>query len=154
MNGRPPALLEPLAVWDGGWQELVTVPNPAAGGGYTYTVEGQYTSRPLAVHFRVVTDGTAGNRTITLKYQDDAGIPFLSMGAPVTIPASSTYDVSFWRLLGQPDWPIVTTIVAPLADVFLFPGWQLALGIDTVKATDQLSRIRILWERYSTDGPR
>jgi hypothetical protein len=154
VDGPPASLLEPLAVWQGGFQELIQVANPAAGAGFTQVIDGRYTTRPLAVHFRLVTDANVANRGVELQYQDDQGVPFLSMGAPVTIPASQTYDLSFWRLLGQPDWPIVTTIVAPLADVFLAPAYRIVLTINGVQATDQVSRIRILWERYATDGPR
>lgn len=135
-------------------RELVTIDNPAAGGGLTRVIEAGYTVRPLALHFRIVTDGNAGNRTVYVQFQDDGGVAFASMLAPVNVAASTTVDFSFWRGLGQADWIGTTPILVPLMEAFLPPAYKIVVSIDTVKAGDQLSRIRLLQEKYPTDGPR
>lgn len=134
-------------------RELVPIDNPAAGGGFTRTIDGRYTVRPLALHFRLVTDANAGNRTVFVQYTDTNGVAFASMLAPVNVAASTTIDFSFWRGLGQPDWIGTTPIVVPLLDAFLLPSWAIVVSIDTVKAGDQISRVRLYQEEFPTDGP-
>lgn len=134
-------------------RELVTIANPSAGAGFTRTLDGRYTVRPLALHFRIVTDANVANRTVYVQYRDAEGVAFASMLAPLNITASTTVDFSFWRGLGQPDWIGTTPIVVPLADLLLLPGYQIVVTVDTVQAGDQLSRIRLLQESFPTDGP-
>ena len=153
MQTRPDALLEPLAVWGGGFQELVPGTSPAAGADFTQLIDGRYTTRPLSVFARLVTDGNAANRELVLEYRNDQNVRFAVAGAPVTVAASTTTDYYFGTHLGQPDWPADSTILVPLAPVFLRAGWNLRLHVVSAQAGDQLSRISILWERYSTDGP-
>lgn len=147
-----PTLTEPVSV-SRALRELIPIDNPAAGAGLTRTIDGRYTVRPLALHFRIVTSADVANRTVYVQYRDTNGVAFVSMLAPVNVTASTTVDFSFWRGLGQPDWIGTTPILVPLMDGLLLPSYQIAIVIDTVQATDQLSRIRLYQEEFPTDGP-
>lgn len=144
------ALVDALGVARG-QRELLPLDTPSAGGGFTRTIDGRYIVRPLALHFRIVTDATVANRTVYVQYRDTNGVAFASMLAPVNVTASTTVDFAFWRGLGQADWIGTTPVTVPLMEAFLLPSWQLAVAIDGVQAGDQLSRIRLYQEEFPTD---
>lgn len=148
-----PALTDPASV-SRAERDLVTIANPSAGAGLTFTVPAGYTLRPLAFHFRIVTDANVANRTVYVQFRDDGGVAFATMLAPVNVQAATTVDFSFWRGLGQADWIGTTPITVPLFEAFLPPAYTIVTTIDTVQAGDQLSRFRLYTEKWPTDGPR
>lgn len=121
---------------------------PAAGADFTAAVDSAYPARLIAVFCRLVTDGNAANREVVVEYRDAGGNRFAVAGAPVVVTASTTTDYSFQHGLGQPDWPIDSTIIVPLQPFLLVGSWSFRVHVVNVQATDQLSRIRYVWQQY------
>ncbi len=122
--------------------------SPAAGADFTQAIDSAYPARLLAVFCRLVADGSAANREVVVEYRDAGGSRFYVAGAPVVATASTTTDYNFQIGLGQPDWPIDSTILVPLQPLLLLGSWSFRVHIVNVQATDQLSRIRFVWQQY------
>jgi hypothetical protein len=137
-----------------GLPELLKAESPAAGANFQYNVEGGFYERVLAISVRLVTSADAADRTLYVEYRDDADVRTGISGAPVTQSASTTTDYFFSAFLGQPDWAVAATVLVPLAPLLLLPTHDWRLVVDTIQATDALSRIRVWRERfYTTDTP-
>ena len=137
-----------------GLPERVFGTSPAAGTDFTQAVDARYFVRLMSVFCRLVTDATVASREVVLEYRDQAANRYDLMGAPVTVSATSTNDYCFSSFQGQADWPEDSSILVPLHPVILLPSDDFRLHIVNVQATDQLSRIRFVWERfYSQDQP-
>lgn len=127
--------------------------SPAAGATFTHTVDGRYYERLVTVFARLVTDANAGDRTVYLEWRNDADARYAMAGAPVTQPASTTTDYAFQPWLGQPDWSVDGTVLVPLPQLLVPPTWDWRLNVADIEATDQLSQVRFLVERFFTGVP-
>lgn len=70
--------------------QLVRVPPPAAGSGYTYPITGTWWERILAVTVTLATASAAGQRALNIQYTDGDGIVFDSCPLVPMIGPSST----------------------------------------------------------------
>lgn len=127
--------------------------SPAAGAEFSTTIDGRYFVRLITVFCRLVTDANVADRQVSLQYLDEAGNPFAIMGAPVTQAAATTTDYAWQAWLGQPDWPVSGTVLIPLAQVILQPPYSWKIDVDNVQATDALTRVRYLSDRFYTGAP-
>jgi hypothetical protein len=131
-----------------GLPSLEHAASPAAGADFTKSIDSAYPTRLLTVFCRLVTDANVANREVVVEYRDIDGNRFYPAGAPVVVTASTTTDYSFQAGLGQPDWPIDSTILVPLQPFLLVGSWSFRLHVVNVQVTDQLSRIRWVQEQY------
>jgi len=134
------------------FSEVVPVANPAAGGGFTYTVGGSYWERLAALSFTIVTDSNAANRQVLVAFQDGSGANIASTASGGTQAASLTRLYSFVPNQGTAPALIGTTFLAPLPVLFLQPGFKVVVSIVSVQAGDQVSAIRVYREAFDT-GP-
>jgi len=126
--------------------------SPAAGANFTEAVPGHYAIRLVTVFFRLVTDANVARRTAMVEYLDPEGNRCLVAGAPVTQAATSTNDYAFQAFVGQSDWAVASTVLVTLPPLLLLPTFSWKITVDTIQAGDQLSRIRYVRERFSTDA--
>lgn len=150
----PPYLVEPYKRTHAGFREHVLGTAPAAGADFTLPMEGRYVTRLLALRVRLVTDANVANREVVLEYLTGDALRFALMGAPVVVTAGDTVDYVFQAGQGQAEWPCDDSIIVPLVPVFLVPTEAIKLHVVNVQVGDQLSGIRILWERWPTDDAR
>jgi hypothetical protein len=138
-----------------GIPEYVLGDSPAAGANFVQTIEGSFYQRLVSVHVRLVTDGNVAARNVAVEYRDAAGNRFALSSGPVTQSASSTNDWTFDVFQSQAEWPVATTyIISPLKPLLLLPTMDWRIVVDNIQATDQLSRIRFIRERfYTTSQP-
>lgn len=125
---------------------------PAAGANYTLAVPGQWEMRVLSVLFTFVADANAANRVVTLDHVSPDGKVFASSGASAVITATTTQ-----AYIGQIDrtnseWNANTPIWFPIADFWVKPAYSARITVANIQATDQLSAIRLIVERFET-GP-
>lgn len=125
-----------------GLPELVKATSPAAGANFTATARAGYMERIIAVSFRLTPDANAANRTAYVESRDETGVRTMMAGANVTVAASTTTDFFFSWALGQPDWLIASTVVAPLTPLLLLPEHDWRIVIDSIQAGDTITRIR------------
>lgn len=136
--------------WGRAWPQRTLVPDPLAGLGFTYTIEGNYAQRPIAVTFRLVTDANAANRAARISYQDAGGNEYaFAIGAAVQT-AGLTWRWCF-TINGQDQAPAnALAVTGRLPSLFMQPGDQLKLVIPTAQVADQVSRAIVTAEMFST----
>lgn len=135
-----------------GYQELLRGDTPAAGASYRYRVPGNLVLYPLSVMCRLATSAAVGERTLTLEYQDDASVRYLSAGAPVTLAAGQVQGFCWHPKAGGVAWPVEDVAIAPLPSQFLYPSSQLVIKLGSGDVADQLDLIRVNCFRFPTDG--
>jgi hypothetical protein len=129
--------------------EVVAPDKPAAGGGFTYTVQ-SYWEVSDSLAFRLVTDGNAANRQVTVNVNDGGGVLLASFSAAAVQIASLTRDYVFLPNLNAPSGPTVGIYYNPWYQGLLQPGFNITCVIGAVQAGDQISRIRLNQERFVT----
>lgn len=121
---------------------------PAAGQNFVRTVDDGHWWRLTSLFVRLVNDANAANRQVQLQYRDQEDNIYYISTPPVTWPASETHDHSFSAWTGQADWTSTLPTVVPLAPLLLQPGHDFAIVVSNIQATDALSRIRFVVEKF------
>lgn len=136
-----------------GFDEIVKGATPAAGANFVYRITGQYSSRLLSIVFTFVADANAANRAITVDYCDPDAAVWASNGFGAVVTASTTQVFSGLIDRGVAEWASGTSVFFPLTDLFIDPGNSIRINVGSKQATDQLSAIMMVIERFPT-GPR
>jgi hypothetical protein len=132
-----------------GDQDFVIPVTPAAGANASFTSAGQDWLRLVSCIATLTTDANAADRFVSLDYIDGRGTKYLRNAAPVFITASTTGQVFQWdRHRTVSEWNTDTMVFAPLASLWLPPGWTIQVTVDSKQAGDQLSAIGFLVERF------
>lgn len=137
-----------------GLPEFTRPDSPAVATAFSASVDGHDYLRLISVFCRLVTDANAANREVVLEYQDAAANRYAVHGSAVTQAASLTRDYYFGALV-----PSVVTLVdgshvIPLSPHLLPPTHKWLISVVNVQAGDQLSRVRVVQERfYTTNQP-
>lgn len=153
MSGIPPALIDAPPLHRFGFPELVEGTTPAATTDYTAELKGNYRYRLLSVFCRIVTTSDVADRNVVVEYRDGGNNRFMLSGAPVAIEASTTIDLAFDVWQSQAEWPVDGTILVPLKPLILPPTFDFRIHVENIQTGDALSRIRYVWELFSTDSP-
>lgn len=133
-----------------GLPEYMQAASPAAGAEFVQAIAGPFHTRLLTLFCRLVTSADVANRTLRLEYRDAEGNVFAVCGNPVTYPASSTEDYAFSAFQPRGEWEVAATNLVPLAPLLLPPTFAFAIAVDSIDNTDQISRVRFVWERFYT----
>lgn len=131
--------------------EVVPVTKPAVGAGFVYTVS-RYWEISDSLSFRLVTDGNAANRQVTVNVNDGGGVLLASFAAAAVQAASLTRDYVFLPNYSAPSGPVGGVYNTPWYQGLLQPSFNITLVIGAVQAGDQVSNIRLSQERFVT-GP-
>jgi hypothetical protein len=134
--------------------EYVTVATPAAATAASYTVPGSFACRVIGARLSITTDANAANRFVSLDYIDSRGVTRLQNGAGLVVTANTTAQVFNWdcnRTVAE--WATNTPVFAPLAPLFLYPGWSVKFNYTNPQAADAISSLSLWVEQFQT-GPR
>lgn len=134
-----------------GWQERVRLPQPAAGGGFTYTVDGRYYERVLSIRFTFDTSAVANTRYGFVGVYDADGSLVAEVQAIATMPEGAEARVNL--MVGC---PVVSMgnggdSEGFLPDLLLPPGWSWRARVTAEDAADQFSGVVVLVQRFPTD---
>jgi len=151
MHALPAPVLDAPPLRRYGLPEEVNGAEPAAGAHFVQEMDSLYFARLVSVFCRLVTDATAANRTVLVEYRDAADRRYALAGAPVTYPASTTIDWAFNAFQPRAEWEVDSTVLVPLPPMLLLPTFDFHVFVDNIQVTDQLSLVRFVWERFSTD---
>ena len=122
--------------------------NPAPGAHFVQAADRGLSLRLVSLFVRLVTDANAGDRTLRLEYRDAEGNVYDVAGNPVTYPASSTEDYSFSAYQPRGEWEVAATNLVPLHPILLPPTHDFRVFVSGIQATDQLSRVGYVVERF------
>lgn len=135
-----------------GWQEPVYIANPAAGNGFTYTADGRYYERVLAVTFNLVTDAVVANRFAELFLQDTNGNDITSVPCGGTVVASSTLNVFLTYDGPSYSGGVTGGTFGKMPNLLIPPGWKWVLTVFGMDAGDTVNSIVVLTQRFPTDA--
>lgn len=124
--------------------------SPAAGSNYSLTVSGAYAERFSVCKFTLTTSATVANRIVTVDYIYP-GTGTIAEAGPTVIQTASSTGVYNGRIgFGPSDWNTGTAAFFGLPDIILLPGMQLQINVANIDATDALSSIFFVRERFQT----
>jgi hypothetical protein len=134
-------------LWDGPKAHrpvnVISLPQPAAGGGFTFHPAGAVVTEIVAVTFRLVTAVAVANRIPFVEWRTSDGIPFAISGAPFAQAASLTTDYSFAVDSAQFGAAGAARVGGPLPRLLLDNTTTVVLGVTAVAAADQVSRVAL-----------
>lgn len=135
-----------------GWQERVRLPNPAAGGGFTYTVDGRYYERVLAIRFTFDTSAVVNTRYGFVGVYDADGNIVTEVQAIATMAASAEARVNL--TVGCPVISMNNSGDSEgfLPDLLIPPGWSWRARITAEDVADQFSGVVVLVQRFPSDA--
>lgn len=137
-----------------GWQEIVPIPNPAAGAPAIYKNPGEYYSRLISAVFRLACSGVAGNRAPRIQWEDgNGGIYALALNIS-NLTATQAGVFSGFAAVGSNGGTASNGYIFGIPDVFLEPGHLLRITAPTFDAGDQLSLIFLVFDRFPTEHVR
>ncbi len=151
--GYAEPILEPYSR-EGGFQDTIPLTAPAAGADASVTIDGTYLVRPLSVVGRLVTSAVAGNRFLEVHYEDGNGQVIAADGIPVAIAASQTVVFGFNLGRTQGQYVAGASAFGPLPPAALEPGRKLVVHLIGADAADQLDRLFLTADRFSTQRQR
>jgi hypothetical protein len=122
---------------------VISLPQPAAGGGFTFHPAGAVVTEILAVTFRLVTAVAVANRIPFVEWRTSDGIPFAIAGAPFAQAASLTSDYSFSVGAMQFGASGAARVGGPLPRLLLDNTVTVVVGVTAVAAADQVSRVAL-----------
>lgn len=134
-----------------GWQTPVYVPDPPAGASWSYTVDGRYFERIVALYFVFNASGAVANRLITLQITDTNGavIAEVECGGLVTagvfFAATLTHDAPGF------DTGAAGHTFGYVPGFLLPPGWKLAAAVAGMDAGDAFADVVLVVQRFPGD---
>ena len=135
-----------------GWQEPVYLPNPPAGQGWSYPVDGRYFERLLSARWIFTTDAVVANRSVRLSLMDANGT--IAAEVPATGVVTAGTVLACEMTTGGPGYAVTTAGVAAgfIPDLLVPPGWTwMARGI-TLDPGDTLTSVTLLVQRFPNDA--
>lgn len=143
-------LLQPFA-HGLGYQDIVPVTTPAAGANASFTVEGRNWVRVLAARANLTTDANVANRFVSLDYITARGTTYARNAAGLVVTASTTNQKFEWNAQRtDAQWAANTPVLLPVFPIFLAPGTVVQFTVDSIQATDALTLLTLLIERFDT----
>lgn len=132
------------------FSQVLTVPAPAAGSGFTYTNDGFYWELVDLVSFQLVSNGNAANRQVLLTIADGSGVALASLPAASVQIASKTYQYTWSTEFSSFNTVVSNAITGPLPSIFLQPTYSVAVTVGALDAGDQISNVRLYAQRFVT----
>jgi hypothetical protein len=135
-----------------GWQERVLIPPPPAGQAFTYTGDGRYFERIIAVTFTLVTSVVVANRLAQMVLQNTDGVVITAAPGGGAVVASSTLNVFLTNDAPAYSGGISGATFGKIPDILIPPGWKWVCQVSGIDVADQLSNIVVLVQRFPNDA--
>jgi hypothetical protein len=138
-----------------GYTDFFTPASPAAGANFSIQV-GDFSVtwlRIVAVKATLATDANAANRLFSLDFKSGRAGTMIRNAATVLITANTSATVFQWdRAHAVSEWQTGTPVFVPLVDIVLSQGWTIQLTVDNIQATDAITAISFVVEKYYPDS--
>lgn len=134
-----------------GWQEVLYVPNPAAGQSWAHKCDGRFYERVVAIAFTFSASAVVANRFLQMYLFDQNGRVITSVPCAATVVANTT--IESYLQLNAPSYANSPSGGAPgfMPDIMMHPDWQWSCTAFGEDAGDQFSQIVLLVQRYPND---
>ena len=131
------------------YSQVVLVPSPAAGAGFTFTPSGRNFNRIRTVCFQVVTSSAVASRIVYLDVIDGGGSRLGRFSSGFTQTASLTTIYTFGLGMNVYGADAAASLGAPLAPLWLELGGRVTVGITAVDSSDQVSDVIVTLDQIS-----
>jgi hypothetical protein len=101
-----------------------------------------------AVSFELDCAAGGAARTPRLSWLADEAVPFAQALAPFTVAATIHSQITFAADVQQAGAANGPTIIAPMPELTLLPGWELKLDVVAGAAGDTVKNVRVYLQRY------
>lgn len=129
--------------------DYLTGASPSAGSNFTLGLDSRWSWRFVQVRFLFTADANVANRYVHVDFTDPGGVAWVANGAGVVVTASTTnQEFQFQAHRTIAEWATGTPVLAPLADTFVIPGWQLRIVADNIQAGDTITGVRMYVEKF------
>lgn len=138
-----------------GYTDFVTPASPAAGANYSFPVGNLNADwvRIVAAKATLTTDSNVASRLFSLDYIVRGSTTVVRNAATVLITASTSATVFQWDAAhAVSEWQTGTPVFAPLVPVVLTPGYTVQLTVDNIQATDTITAISFVLEKFYADS--
>lgn len=125
----------------GAWRPLNIVA-PAAGGVFTFTVEGGILAKVLTAFCTFTTSAAVANRVPGITIQDPDGFTVYGDAGGAVVAASTAARFAFGTAVPQGVSAQGNRLTAPLPDLFLPAGYRIVADVAAIDAADQFSVVR------------
>lgn len=143
-------LLQPFS-FGVGYQDFVQIANPGNGLNASFTVEGRNFVRVIGARATLTTDANVANRFLSLDYINARVTTFLRNAAGLVVTASTTNQAFEWNAQRtDAQWAANTPVLLGVYPCFLAPGTVVQFTVDNKQATDTLTNVSLLIERFDT----
>jgi hypothetical protein len=129
--------------------QVVAVPIPAAGAGFTFKPSGTNYNRLHAVTFSLTTSATVADRCVLLAIKHGDGGVVAAIPSPALQTAASTDSYTFARGLYPYSVNSASAVVAPLPDLWLRLGDSIVVTVSNIDAGDTITNIRVVLDQVS-----
>lgn len=130
------------------------IPSPAVATDLTITVPGSGGIWELiGVRARLVTDGNAANRFVSVIVTDASAIEVYRVGYETAFVASTTYFVSLSPTVGSANGGVTNTkaVTLPIPAGPYLPNSTITTSTASVQVGDQWSQVAVWWRGYFPD---
>ena len=134
-----------------GWQDRVILPAPAAGAQWSYTVDGRYWERLVAVKFVFTTSAVVANRFPVLALEDANNTVITAVPGGNSVAASST--LTTYLVNDGPAYAggSVGNTYGFLPDILVPPGYSWVSQTAAMDVGDAYSGIVLTVHRFPND---
>lgn len=123
-----------------GKQVIFTLPRPAAGADFVFTLDSDKHLYVLAVTGQLVTSAAIANRTVHFQFRDNAGNTLLDSPATQAQAAGATQRYNGFPAVSGSSFD--NSQILPLPDdYFLFPNWIVRSLTTNIDAGDQWQNV-------------
>ena len=130
--------------------QLASVTKPAAGANLSHKPSGSYWSLVDSMSFQLVTSSTVADRLVTLSVLDGTGIAVATIPAASTQGASTTVQYTYLSNFSSQTGLVGGAQLSVFPGVFLQPDYTISVTVASIDTTDQLSNIRVYYQRFVT----
>jgi hypothetical protein len=122
--------------------------DPFAGNGSALIGADNKWTAIKAVTLELDTGAAVAARLPRLSWLADEGVPFAQALAPFSIAAAQTAQVTFAVDVNEAGAANGPTIIAPMPELVLLPGWELKLDVVAGAAGDAVKNVRVYLQRF------
>lgn len=133
------------------FQTVVVGANPAAGSGFSLTLDPRWVWRLTECVFTLTTDANVASRYLTVEAQDSGANAYAVSAPAVVFTAGGTARFVGSLTQGVGEWNTGTDAFFHLAPVWMHGGDLLVIAIGSVQVGDTLTKIRFTFDRLPTD---
>jgi len=134
-----------------GWQDMLLIPDPAAGAVFSRKIPPETWEKVIAVRFNFQASGVVANRFLAIQYLNADDVVFLQQQSSGTVVAGNLVTPNLFVGGSGNAGGASGATYGVLPDLLLPSGYSWRLNVSGLDAGDQASLVRVLVQRIPSD---